>query len=230
MRSSQDDPAEELEPLFDYSRVQPQDSFRFADDEDSDCEDRRRKRKRNNGGDFTGVKGGKVFIDLDSDGDDGGKLKDGDGEDDEDWLAPPPPKIPNTVSRLLEDKTLQELRLKKEELALVAQSAEKLLKEVSTKKEFNVSARSLMDAEVDKPQKQVERRKVVICIQDKDGQRQFRLYRDDNFERLFKMYADKVKVSLDRLVFSFDGDKVGPSATPDSLGMEDDDMLEAHVK
>lgn len=53
---------------------------------------------------------------------------------------------------------------------------------------------------------------------------------DDKFERLFKLYAEKVQVKLDNLVFSFDGDKISTNATPDSLGLEDDDIIEVHVK
>lgn len=43
------------------------------------------------------------------------------------------------------------------------------------------------------------------------------------------MYAEKVKLDLQRLVFSFDGDKIGPAATPGALGMEDNDIIEVHV-
>lgn len=44
------------------------------------------------------------------------------------------------------------------------------------------------------------------------------------------MYADKVKLDKEKLVFCFDGDKIGPAATPASLGMDDDDIIEVHVK
>lgn len=53
---------------------------------------------------------------------------------------------------------------------------------------------------------------------------------DDKFERLFKMYADRTKLDVKRLVFSFDGDKVNPSQTPETLGMEENDIIEVHVK
>lgn len=43
------------------------------------------------------------------------------------------------------------------------------------------------------------------------------------------MYADKAKLDLKSLVFCFDGDKIGPAATPDALGMEDNDIIEVHV-
>ena len=44
------------------------------------------------------------------------------------------------------------------------------------------------------------------------------------------MYAIKLKVDLKSLVFVFDGDKIGPDDTPGGLGMEDDDMIEVHIK
>lgn len=56
------------------------------------------------------------------------------------------------------------------------------------------------------------------------------IMQDDKFERLFKLYADKSKVDVKNLVFCFDGDKINPAATPDSLDMEDNDMIEVHVK
>jgi Ubiquitin-2 like Rad60 SUMO-like len=53
---------------------------------------------------------------------------------------------------------------------------------------------------------------------------------DDKLEKLFKIYAKKVNLKPEDLIFSFDGEKVGPTATPASLELEDDDMLEVHVK
>lgn len=59
----------------------------------------------------------------------------------------------------------------------------------------------------------------------------FLILQDDNFERLFQMYADKVKsTAVESLVFIFDGDKVSPAATPEGLGLEDGDMIEVHLK
>lgn len=56
------------------------------------------------------------------------------------------------------------------------------------------------------------------------------MMQDDKFERLFKLYAEKSKVDVKNLVFCFDGDKINPGETPDSLEMEDNDMIEVHVK
>ncbi|PPS11898.1 hypothetical protein GOBAR_AA08746 [Gossypium barbadense] len=53
---------------------------------------------------------------------------------------------------------------------------------------------------------------------------------DDKFEKPFSLYANKAKLDLQSLVFSFDGDKINLAATPASLGMEDDDIIEVHEK
>lgn len=55
-------------------------------------------------------------------------------------------------------------------------------------------------------------------------------WQDEKFERLFKRYADKVKLGIESLVFMFDGDKINLTATPDSLGMDDEDIIEVLAK
>lgn len=44
------------------------------------------------------------------------------------------------------------------------------------------------------------------------------------------MYADKLRCDLNQIALSFDGDKISLSDTPASLGMEDNDIIEVHVK
>lgn len=53
---------------------------------------------------------------------------------------------------------------------------------------------------------------------------------DERFEQLFKKYARKANIDVHKLVFSFDGEKVDPASTPKDLDMEDDDLIEVHVK
>ena len=60
--------------------------------------------------------------------------------------------------------------------------------------------------------------------------RNFFSLQDDKLERLFKMYADMVHLKLESLVFCFDGDKLSPTATPTSAGLENDDIIEVHMK
>lgn len=225
-----DESGEELEPLFDYSRVQPPD-FAHFDDDDWDLVPTFRGMKRKKTADRTDgevKETRKDVIVLDDDGKKGGKER-----KEEDWLPPSPPRIPSSGLALQEDKALQELRLRKQELASLAQSAQDALSAVmeSTEREPNGSRKPASEVKGKQPSKpEVERKKIVISIQGKDGQKQFRMYSDDKFERLFKMYAERAMLELENLVFCFDGDRVSPTETPEGLGLEDGDMLEVHVK
>ncbi|GKU90258.1 hypothetical protein SLEP1_g4267 [Rubroshorea leprosula] len=209
-----DSATDDLEPLFDYRRVQPRD-FVSIDDDDSDTSpDPSPKRKK-----VPDAAVKKVDEEVEV-------IKVVDHE--EDWLPPPPPPPPKVSAGVQnkhgEDSTIKELRRKKEELVSLvsfAQSAKDLFQEVEKRPEAETEQLS---------NPHCERAKIVISIQDKDGIKQFRIYVDDKFERLFKMYADKVKLDVQSLVFSFDGDKIGPAATPNDLGMEDNDIIEVHLK
>ncbi|XP_054809867.1 uncharacterized protein LOC129311553 [Prosopis cineraria] len=211
---------EELEPLFDYRRVQPINVVCLEDEEEEEGVIYARKKRKTSEPVVNGSNQEKVVAVVDID----------DKEDD--WLLPPP-KVSMDASRSIgEDSTLKELRLKKQELVSFAQSAKEMLQEVkeSAKRELDNSLQTSVDAASEETLKPPERAKIVISIQDKDGVKQFRVYMDDKFERIFKMYADKVKLDQRHLVFSFDGDRINPSQTPSGLGMEDDDIIEVHVK
>ncbi|XP_028757832.1 uncharacterized protein LOC114716927 [Neltuma alba] len=211
---------EELEPLFDYRRVQPSHVVCLEDDEEDEVVVYAGKKRKTCHPVMNGKNQEKSVEVVDIE----------DKEDD--WL-PPPPKVSRDASKsLAEDSTLKELRLKKQELVSFAQSAKDMLQEVkeSAKRELDNLLQTSVDAAIEKTSKPSERVKVVISIQDKDGVKQFRVYMDDKFERIFKMYADKVKLDQTHLVFSFDGDRINPSQTPGGLGMEDDDIIEVHVK
>ncbi|XP_056164630.1 uncharacterized protein LOC115672011 isoform X1 [Syzygium oleosum] len=214
---------EEFEPLFDYRRVQPK--FVCLDDDDSDEEPVFvSKRQKDGKGENDGVP--RVIVC------DGKKEEKEEEEEEDDWMPPPPKFDANAKRKLAEDPALKELRLMKQELQTFAQSTKDLLQseEDSAKREVSSPSQSLKDASAELPKPQCERAKIVISIQDKDGPKQFRVFLDDKFERLFKLYADRVKLNLKNLVFTFDGEKISPSATPDSLGMEDEDIIEVHVK
>ncbi|XP_030529296.1 uncharacterized protein LOC115740066 isoform X2 [Rhodamnia argentea] len=212
---------EEFEPLFDYSSVQPK--FPCLDDDDSDEEPIFiPKRQKDGKGENDGIP--QVIL-CDS------KKEEKEKEEEDDWLPPPPKFDANVKSKLAEDPALKELRLMKQELQAFAQSANLLQSvEDSAQKKVSSPSQSLKDASTELPKPQHERAKIVISIQDKDGPKQFRVFLDDKFERLFKLYADRVKLNQENLVFTFDGEKISPSATPCSLGMEDEDILEVHVK
>ncbi|CAN4128381.1 unnamed protein product [Withania somnifera] len=214
---------EELEPLFDYRRVQPFNTpfnLVFLDDDSPDSSPVISKKRKMINSAVEKKEDKKEAVQII------------DCEDKEDWL-PPSPKISAHARNLVEDSTIKEIRLKKKELASFAQSAKDELRDVeeSLKRDLSASLHSLQDSVAELPSKpSTERAKMVISIQDKDGVKQFRVYADDKFERLFKLYADKVELELQNLVFCFDGDKICPNAAPSSLGMEDDDIIEVHVK
>ncbi|KAI3950696.1 hypothetical protein MKX01_030276 [Papaver californicum] len=212
---------EELEPLFDYSRVQPTTNFISLDDDGSDCEQvfklsPKRRKKLVSDESLSDEKKVelKSVIELD--------------EKEEDWLLPPPRVVSKTKAEK-ENSTIKQLRLKKQELASFALSAGEVFEAVeeSAKKELSSS---VTDAKTEQPPKaRDERAKIIISIQGKDGAKQFRVYVDEKFEKFFKQYADKEKREIQSLAFSFDGDKIAPAATPASLGMEDDDIIEVNT-
>ncbi|XP_062110012.1 uncharacterized protein LOC133821866 [Humulus lupulus] len=217
-----EDFTDELEPLFDYRRIQPLNVVSLDDDDEPNASPASPKRRKvSNSEAEKVVKNGKLVHILDSE-----------EKENEDWL-PPPPKISRNARILAENSTIKELRLKNKELVSFARSTQDVLQaiEESAKKELSKSLMLSLEAAADQPSKPcAERAKIVISIQDKDGLKQFRVYMDDKFERLFKLYADKVKLDLQTLAFCFDGDTVGPESTPESLGMEDNDLIEVHVK
>ncbi|XAR52461.1 hypothetical protein NMG60_11020557 [Bertholletia excelsa] len=211
---------EELEPLFDYSRVQPFDVV-CLDDDFSDSSP------------AMAPKGKKLFdIEVEMVDKNVKVMQVINSEDEDDWL-PPPPKVSYDAKNFDEDSTIMELRLRKQELASLAKSAEEVLQllEQSMKRDFNTSLQPIKESFSDQRTKlSSERAKIVVSIQDKEGLKQFRVYKDDKFEPLFKMYADRSKLDLQKLVFCFDGDKINPTAHPEALGMEDDDIIEVHIK
>ncbi|KAJ8747793.1 hypothetical protein K2173_010095 [Erythroxylum novogranatense] len=217
-----DESTEELDPLFDYSRVRPIHCV-YVDDDDSP--DELPTKRLNTSEPAVQVVDDDVEVT---------EVKNSENKDEEDWL-PPPPKISGHSQDLLgENSMIKELRLKKLELQQsLARSAEDVLRAVesSVRRDLSSSIQSsLDDAAEQKLKAPLERTKIVISFQDKDELRQFRVYKDEKFERIFKMYVDKVKLDIQSLGFSFDGDIIHSAATPNSLGMEDDDIIEVHAK
>ncbi|MED6137515.1 hypothetical protein PIB30_118746 [Stylosanthes scabra] len=208
-----DDFADELEPLFDYSRIQPKNDFISLDSDDEDDKDKKKRKTSHNPvvpeKKKTDVKPVPV-VDID---------------DEDDWLPPPPKVSIDEHKSIDEDSTLKKLRLKKQELQELFKTVEEL-----AKSEVYDSSKSSMNDTSEKTSKPTERPKILISIQDKGERKPVRVYRDDKFDRIFKMYAEKLGCDQKQIVLSFDGDKISPSETPDTLGMEDDDIIEVHVK
>ncbi|CAO2198587.1 unnamed protein product [Urochloa humidicola] len=212
---------EELEPLFEYKRVQPAVNFRFDDSDLEKADIFRHCSKRPRAAAAAVEEAGTPDEKTTT-----AKVVD---VDEEDWLLPPPPKVAFKPSAE-EDSALRELRLKKQEFAKFAQSAHHLLQELDATAKKDVGSKEapeqiILDEESE-PEVQEARKKIVISIQDKDGQQQFRVYKDEKFDKLLKAYAKKSKLNPSDLAFVFDGEKINPSSTPQDLDLEDDDMIE----
>ncbi|KAL9262917.1 hypothetical protein AKJ16_DCAP04871 [Drosera capensis] len=233
-----DDVKEELEPLFDYTRVQP--NILFIDDDDDDLVYLRplAKKTKSSVPDAKGVKDVEQKV-----------KKPAEVIDCDDKIYDLDLFVVEDVSVPEEDPAIRELRLKREELASFAKSADDVLRAVEEAAKKKVASlcssyeklpapvpkppvpkTPVLKAQVPEPPAPVERNKIVISVQDKDQGKQFRVFVDDEFERFFKMYAEKVKIDRTRLVFCFDGEKIDSSVTPASMDMEDGDMIEVHVK
>lgn len=226
--SQNEDEDDGYEPLFDYSHIQP---TIVVQDDDSDGEDLQiikpdpffratGKKRASSYGEERTIKGIMAVADPKE-------------VEEEDWLPPPPKSI--KVGEISADGSsiLSELRLKREELvSLTSDSADMLRKlEESAKRELQKSEKSDADIAVcDASKLSTTRQKVIITVQDKKERKQFRLYMDDKFEKLFKIYDERANGQREHFVFFFDGEKISPSQTPEDLGLTDDDMIEVYSK
>uniref|UniRef100_A0A453F0Q2 Uncharacterized protein n=1 Tax=Aegilops tauschii subsp. strangulata TaxID=200361 RepID=A0A453F0Q2_AEGTS len=168
--------SEELEPLFDYSRVQPTIDFCF---DDSDLEEsdifvhcnKRPKVPAAAADDANAVEGGNA----NEKGDAGIKKATVVNLDDEDWLAPPLLK-PVLSTEVCKDKTMQELRLKKQEVEKQADDA--FQKVVENVKKDMLAKKPPEPIVLDEPteiETKKSKEKICIMIQEKDGRQQFRV-------------------------------------------------------
>eukprot|EP01018_Ginkgo_biloba_P028189 Gb_32180 [translate_table: standard] len=225
-----DDEDDEFEPLFDYSHIQPPILVDKDDESDDDgiqivqldpiFGSNGKKRPRSHGKEEP-LKG--IVPDTDAE-----------EAEEEDWLPPPPKSIKVVRISADENSILSKLRLKREELmSLTTESTEEMLHELgdSTKKERLKSIMSNADTRgYDAIKPPCTRKKIIITIQNKEGGKQFRIYVDDRFEKLFKTYAEYSNGQRENLVFCFDGEKIPPYQTPEDLGMVDEDIIEVYSK
>ncbi|KAL6969900.1 hypothetical protein U1Q18_029613 [Sarracenia purpurea var. burkii] len=162
---------EELEPLFDYSRVQPLDIVCLDDDCSDFSPSLAVSPKRWKLSDTAVEKVDKNAKSID--------VIDCEDKEEDDWL-PPPPKVSSDPRKFVEDSTIKELRLKRQELASFAKAAEEVLRSVekSAKSDFNSSLQPTVESAADQPSRPpCERAKIVISIQDKEELKQFRVYK-----------------------------------------------------
>ncbi|XP_047059543.1 uncharacterized protein LOC124666240 [Lolium rigidum] len=222
--------SEELEPLFDYSRVRPTFDFRFDDSdlEKSDIFVHCNKRPK--------------LVDADADdaaafGDKANEKADAGVKkaavvnlDDEDWLAPPPLK-PVAMAGTCKDKTPHEPRLENQEVAKLAEDTfQKVVETVKKDLAAKKPPESIVLDEPTEPQLKKTKDKILIMIQGKDVQQPFRVCKDEKFDKLFKAYAKKNNLDSSNLTFVFDGVKMNPASTPQDLDLEDEDLIEVRYK
>ncbi|KNA08946.1 hypothetical protein SOVF_158160 [Spinacia oleracea] len=213
------DSDEELEPLFDYSRVQPCFFVDLEDDSDSSprvSPKRQKVSKTGKNKEESNTVNGKSIQVIDCEGED---------EEKENWLPPPPKYVASSKPR--EDPTIKQLKLHELELESFVKSTQQALRAAEEVGKKSFSAQETTETVLNPA---ADRTKIVISIQDKAGTKQYRIFADDRFEQLFIKYARKQNIDVQDLVFTFDGDKINPASTPQTLEMEDDDLIEVHVK
>ncbi|KAJ3427896.1 small ubiquitin-related modifier [Anaeramoeba flamelloides] len=62
------------------------------------------------------------------------------------------------------------------------------------------------------------------------GETVFRIRKTTKFTKLFKVYCERKGYQLGSIKFTFDGILVDEEQTPDELDMEDEDIIEAHLR
>ncbi|KAI5000859.1 hypothetical protein ZWY2020_010818 [Hordeum vulgare] len=174
--------SEELEPLFDYSRVQPTIDFCF-DDSDLEKSDifvhcNKRPKVADDANADEGGKGNEK-------GDTGIKKAMVVNLDDEDWLAPPPLK-PVLSADVCKDKTMHE-RLKKQEVQkLVDDEFQKVVENVKKDMLAKKPPEPIVLDEPTETETKKSKEKICIMFQEKDARQQFRVSMDEKFDKLFK--------------------------------------------
>ncbi|XP_048563648.1 NFATC2-interacting protein isoform X2 [Triticum urartu] len=122
-------------------------------------------------------------------------------------------------------------RLKKQEVEKLSDDAfEKVVETVKKDMAAKKPPEPIVLDDPTESETKKSKEKICIMVQEKDGRQQFRVCKDEKFDKLFKAYAKKVQVSPSDLTFVFDGDKINPASTPQDLDLEDEDMIEVHHK
>mmetsp|Transcript_15301 Transcript_15301/g.42795 ORF Transcript_15301/g.42795 Transcript_15301/m.42795 type:complete len:89 (+) Transcript_15301:134-400(+) len=73
-----------------------------------------------------------------------------------------------------------------------------------------------------------EVKQLNISVKSQDGdQVQFKVKTSTKFEKIFVAYCSKKSMDRGSIRFLFDGERLPPEATPESVGMEDGDSIDA---
>jgi hypothetical protein len=151
--------------------------------------------------------------------------------DDNDWLEAPLSK-PGCQRVLLADPTLLKLRQQKQELENILQASARNMEEASrleAQVTETASPQPLHDRSEEAPNK---RQKILLKLQGESGETTgVRICVDDKLEKAFTHYAKNVgKRPLTDFVFRFDGQQLDANSSPKDLDLEDEDIVEVHVK
>ena len=72
---------------------------------------------------------------------------------------------------------------------------------------------------------------IKIRVKDQNGyQTIFIMKRSTKMGKVFKAYAQRKGVDVRGLRFMIDGEEINPEATPNDLGLEDDDVIDALLR
>jgi len=68
---------------------------------------------------------------------------------------------------------------------------------------------------------------VKLKVRSGNKEERFKLGKDDQFQKLFDAFCSRVNLPNKNVKFMFDGRVLDPRSTPETLDMEDDDLIDA---
>ncbi|KAL2630001.1 hypothetical protein R1flu_014687 [Riccia fluitans] len=226
-RKTMKDPV--LDPLFDYSRVTPAITLEDSDDDDVKIIDKIEAMTRRR-------PATKPRISLQSDiGSPDVTIAEKTLEDDDDWLTLPKHTAVSAVVQPV-DPHILELRRQKEEflkLSLLIQAETAQLEADANRAKLEPS--SVVSHAVDSLRDGGARRareKILLQLQEQGGKiHPVKIFFDDKFEKLLTIFSEKIaKRPATDFILRFDGAAIDLRKSPKELELEDEDIIEIHLK
>jgi len=88
----------------------------------------------------------------------------------------------------------------------------------------------LLPLALDQPTQTESAQAVKLKVRDSTGVTKFRLGYTEPFRKLFDKYCTHLKVSKTSVKFVFDGDELDLDETPETLDVEDDDIIDVEPR
>ncbi|KAK8793298.1 hypothetical protein WA158_004657 [Blastocystis sp. Blastoise] len=86
-------------------------------------------------------------------------------------------------------------------------------------------------AKEEKKEVPTEENTIIINVRDGEGSNtSFKVRKNTKMRKIFKAYSQKLGKDITNIRFMFDGNPVGDDETPLSLGMEEDDQIDAELE